>query len=63
LRIDELLEELAKADARKAKVLELRLFAGLRMAEISEVLGLSIATVERDSRAALAWMSVAARGQ
>jgi DNA-directed RNA polymerase specialized sigma24 family protein len=48
---------LAEFDARKARVVELRHFGGLTAAEAAEVLGVSVVTVERDWRAAKAWLA------
>ncbi|MEM7585825.1 MAG: ECF-type sigma factor [Acidobacteriota bacterium] len=55
--VDEALAALEARDRRKAKAVELRYFAGLSNAEIGEVLGLSVASVERDLRLARAWLS------
>lgn len=46
--LDQALTQLEALDARKARVVELRYFAGLEMAEIAEVLGISRATAQRD---------------
>jgi RNA polymerase sigma factor (TIGR02999 family) len=46
------LEELSSMDARQGKVVEMKFFGGLSAPEISEVLGVSLATVERDWRTA-----------
>ena len=46
--IHEALEELAKFDARKSEVVELRFFGGLTIDETAEVLGVSSATVRSD---------------
>ena len=54
--LDEALEKLAKVDARKAKVIELRYFGGLNNREISEVLAISEITVVRDVNFATAWL-------
>jgi RNA polymerase sigma-70 factor (ECF subfamily) len=48
LDLDCALEELAKVDARKARLVELRYFGGLTMEESALVLGTSLATAERD---------------
>jgi RNA polymerase sigma factor (TIGR02999 family) len=48
LRVHESLEELAAIDARLVKVVEMRYFAGMTEAEIAEVLGLNVRTVNRD---------------
>jgi RNA polymerase sigma factor (TIGR02999 family) len=56
--LDEALERLAAADPRRAKVVEHRFFAGLTTRETAEVLGISTGTVERDWRAARAWLAI-----
>ena len=56
LELSEALDELAKVDDRKAKVIELRYFGGMDREEISGVLGVSIATVKRDLRLGEAWL-------
>jgi RNA polymerase sigma factor (TIGR02999 family) len=54
--LDAALERLARVDARKARIVELRFFAGLEQAEIAAVLAVSERTVERDWRIARAWL-------
>jgi RNA polymerase sigma-70 factor (ECF subfamily) len=54
--LDEALEELARLDPRKTRVVELRYFGGLSLAETAEALGISLMTVRRDWRAAKAWL-------
>jgi RNA polymerase sigma factor (TIGR02999 family) len=56
LDVDEALEELAALDARKAKVIELRFFAGLEMREIAEILRIGMTTAEDDWYFARAWL-------
>ncbi len=56
LALDEALNALAELDARQAKIVELRFFAGLTNAETSEALGISTATVQRDWVTAKAWL-------
>jgi RNA polymerase sigma factor (TIGR02999 family) len=56
LDLDNALTRLAAFDARKSRVAELRFFGGLSLHEISETLGISPATVERDWQAARAWL-------
>lgn len=56
LELSEALDELAKVDDRKAKVIELRYFGGMDREEISAVLDVSIATVKRDLRLGEAWL-------
>lgn len=54
--LDVALEELASFDQRKARLTELRFFAGLNMEEIAKVLDISLATAERDWTVARAWL-------
>lgn len=56
IALDEALKDLAKHDQRKCRIIELRYFGGLSMEEISEVTGLSVATLRRDLRMAEAWL-------
>jgi RNA polymerase sigma factor (TIGR02999 family) len=54
--LDEALEALARADARKAQVVELRYFGGLTVEETGDVLGVSPETVLRDWKLARLWL-------
>ena len=54
--LDEALSLLANADERKARVVELRYFAGLTVEEIAEVLDVAPVTVMRDWQYARAWL-------
>jgi RNA polymerase sigma factor (TIGR02999 family) len=56
LALDQALHALEGIDARKARVIELRAFAGLDFAEIAEVMDISRATLARDFRTARAWL-------
>lgn len=56
LALDEALEHLASLAPRKARVVELRYFAGLSVKETAEVLGVSVETVMRDWRMAKLWL-------
>jgi RNA polymerase sigma factor (TIGR02999 family) len=56
LALDEALENLAKMDEMKAKIVELRYFGGLSVEETAEVLGVSEITVKRHWRMAKAWL-------
>ena len=56
LALDEALEELAKLDARKARVVEMRFFSGLTNREAAEALEISEATTEDDWFMARAWL-------
>jgi RNA polymerase sigma factor (TIGR02999 family) len=54
--LDEALSRLERADARAARVVELRFFGGLREDEVAEALGVSVITVKRDWKFARAWL-------
>lgn len=54
--LDDALDRLAEVDARKARVVELRFFGGLSVAEAATVLKVSEDTVLRDWRLARAWL-------
>lgn len=56
LELDQALCELAKIDARQAKIVELRFFGGLSVAETGKLLNVSDRTVEGDWRMARAWL-------
>lgn len=56
LDVDAALTELASFDARKGQVAELKFFGGLTLEETGHVLGLSVATVEREWKVARAWL-------
>lgn len=56
LELDVLLNDLARLDGRKAQVLELHYFGGLSRAEMSEVTGLSAATLGRELSFARSWI-------
>jgi len=57
LQLHEALEQLALFDRRAAAVVELRFFAGLTVAEVAAMMGVSDWTVESDWRVARAWLS------
>jgi len=54
--LDDALHALARIDERQSRVVELRFFAGLSLNEISQVLEIAPATVQRDWIAARAWL-------
>jgi len=56
LALDEALRTLAKADERLARLVELRFFGGLTLEETAEAWQLSERTVQRDWRAARAFL-------
>jgi RNA polymerase sigma factor (TIGR02999 family) len=56
LALNDALSTLAEMDERQSNLVELRFFAGLSNEEIAEVLGISLATVNREWRSAKAWL-------
>ncbi|MBL8174941.1 MAG: sigma-70 family RNA polymerase sigma factor [Bryobacterales bacterium] len=56
LLLDSALDALDRIDARKARVVEMKFFAGMTNKEIAGALGTSDATVERDWKMARAWL-------
>lgn len=63
LALDEALDELARLDPRKSRVVELRYFGGLSLEETATVLNVSLMTVRRDWRAAKAWLYKAVKSE
>jgi RNA polymerase sigma factor (TIGR02999 family) len=57
VRMDDALSELAQFDSRKAQVVEMRYFGGLKATEIASVLGVSPQSVNRDWNLAKAWLA------
>lgn len=62
IALEDALDRLAAMDPRKAKVVELRFYGGLTMEETAEVIGVSLATVEREWSFARAWLYKAIEG-
>lgn len=56
LALDDALTELARLDARLAKVVELRFFGGLTEEQVATALGVTSRTVQRDWAKARAWL-------
>ncbi len=56
LVLDEALNRLAEKESHLAKVVELRFFCGLEVAETAKVLGVSESTIRRDWAMAKAWL-------
>jgi len=56
LALNDALDELQQSHDRAARVVTLKFFSGLEMAEIATILGVSVPTVERDWRFARAWL-------
>lgn len=63
IAVDEALQSLEALDARKARVVELRFFAGLTTEETAEVMKVSTRTVEREWSLAQAWLLHELRGK
>ena len=61
LMLDFALRDLARINPRQAQVVESRYFGGFEIAETAALLQVSEATVERDWRAAKAWLSMQIR--
>jgi len=59
LAMEDVLLKLEDLDARAAKVVELRYFAGLSLEQTAEVLGLARSTIDRDWRFARAFLHAA----
>jgi RNA polymerase sigma factor (TIGR02999 family) len=56
LALNDALEDLYSVDERQGKIVDMKFFGGLSSPEVSEVLGLSRATVDRDWATARAWL-------
>ncbi|HVE32277.1 MAG TPA: ECF-type sigma factor, partial [Gemmatimonadaceae bacterium] len=56
LALDDALAHLAALDPNKARLVELRYFAGLSMSEAAEALGVSLATAGREWAIARMWL-------
>ncbi|HEY0180684.1 MAG TPA: ECF-type sigma factor [Dokdonella sp.] len=59
LRVDAALRDLAAADARRARTVEMVYFGGLSRGEVAAALEVSEGTVDRDLRLARAWLKTA----
>jgi len=58
IELDDAMTRLAGYDARQAQVVELRVFGGLTLEDVASVLRLSLSSVNRDWRAARAFLTV-----
>lgn len=58
LKINDILNDLAKIDARLALIVELRYFCGFTIEQVAEITGLSVATVKRRWDAAKAFIKL-----
>jgi RNA polymerase sigma factor (TIGR02999 family) len=63
LALDEALQKLAALDPDKARLVELRYFAGLTGEQAAEVLGISPTTADRHWAFARAWLQAEVRGR
>ena len=63
LALDEALQKLAAMDPEKARLVELRYFAGLTGEQAAEVLGISPTTADRHWAYARAWLQAEVRGR
>src|SRR6266542_1794233 len=61
--LDEALRDHATGDPRKSRLVELRFFGGLNIDETAEVMELSPTTVQREWRAAKAWLQRFMKGE
>ena len=61
--LDEALTKLAAVDPRKSRLVELRFFGGLNIDETADVMELSPTTVQREWRAAKAWLQRFIKGE
>ncbi len=57
LRVNDALDRLALVDPKKAEIVKLRVFVGLKVSEIAALLDCSEKTVQRDWTFAKAWLS------
>lgn len=63
LALDEALRQLEQSSPRAAQAVHLTYFAGMSNTEVSEVLDVSLATVERELKFGRAWVRRALQGQ
>jgi RNA polymerase sigma factor (TIGR02999 family) len=57
MSLDQCLSRLAEESPRQARVVELRLFAGMNIREIAHILGVSERTIKQDWSVARAWLA------
>ena len=62
IALNDALDELAKGDPRKARIVELRYFGGLNVQDTAAMLKVSEETVTRDWRLARGWLLLQIRG-
>jgi RNA polymerase sigma factor (sigma-70 family) len=61
--LDDALKGLETVDPRRSQIVEMRFFAGFTLEETAEALEISVPTVEREWRAARAWLHKAMTSQ
>ena len=54
--LDDALEELTRIDDRQGQIVQMKFFGGLSAPDIAQVLGISLATVEREWATARIWL-------
>jgi DNA-directed RNA polymerase specialized sigma24 family protein len=54
--LDDALTELSRIDERQGTIVEMKFFGGFSAPEISDVLGISRATIDRDWATARVWL-------
>jgi RNA polymerase sigma factor (TIGR02999 family) len=62
IALDRALSDLSEMDPRKGRIVEMKFFGGLTTEEVASVLGVTPRTVEREWRAAKAWLHRAVDG-
>lgn len=58
LVVDDLITRLSALSPRQARMVEMRVFAGMTVAEVARVLEVSVTTLEKEWRRVRAWMRV-----
>jgi RNA polymerase sigma factor (TIGR02999 family) len=56
LALHEALDDLAAVDERESEIVQLHFFGGLPLADVADLLGVSLSTVEKDFRHARSWL-------
>jgi len=56
-QVCEVFDHLEDLDPRKCEIVQLKIFWGMEMAEIADLLGISLSTVERDWSFSRAWLA------
>lgn len=56
IALDDALTDLAAVDPRKVRIIERRYFGGMTLEEVAQSMGISTATVERETRLAQLWL-------